>query len=169
MDNKAHDKEKSSVYTLFDFNIRNKEALEKSPEDQVFDDILTEDEKLISKDIIIEYRKKMDAFGFFLNKQYMIFNYKIHRCMHNRCYDDIYKDRSELRTCVQECNEGTESAEIFVKGSVDRFQDEFNQCLEKAQINTKNIMNETFLCYNQLISGIDTLKKIIKTEFKFYE
>ncbi len=169
MDNKAHDKDKSSVYSLFDFTIRNKEAMEQSPEDQRFDEILTEEEKLISKDIIIEYKKKIDEFGFFLNKQYMIFNYKIHRCMHNRCYEDIYKNRAELKFCAQECNEGTASAEGFVKDTVDRFQEEFNQCLEKAQTNTKNIMNESFLCYNNLISGIDTLKKIIKTEFKFYE
>ena len=131
--------------------------------------LLTPEEKEASYDIIIEHKKKMEDFDKFLTHQYMKFNHKINKCLYRECYQDILKPREEVKTCHIECSEGVKAAEKFVQQRIDMLNKEVGNCLTNAQKNNKNIMQESFECYDKLLRAFALVKKDVLTEFNYYE
>ena len=132
-------------------------------------DLLTESEKLAGIDIIAEYRKKLADLEYFMKYEYMLFNAKVNKCLLNRCYQDIHRSRHEIRDCVNGCTQGIKSADKFVSDKVELFTTSFAQCLEEAQKPKKNVMQDTFECYDTMLNTFDSLKKEVKDEFSFYQ
>ncbi|KAL4449254.1 hypothetical protein ABPG74_015636 [Tetrahymena malaccensis] len=165
----ARDKEFSSAHQKFEYWIKNPESHTQNMFNKQDDFILTDQEKMIAGDIVREYNKKLDDFKRFMNREYLSFDYKIHKCMYNHCYDDIFKSTTQVNQCIHKCHQGIEKADKFVNKQMDDFNLEFNTCLEKAQKRTKDIMNESFKCYDEMLNRFNNLKRMIKTEMDYYQ
>lgn len=132
-------------------------------------ELLSDIERMAGLDIMAEFAKKVLDLDAFMKKEYMTFNYKINKCLVNHCYSNIYSPREDVRKCVATCTGGIKNADNFVQEKVDLFTSSFATCLEEAQKPKKNVMQETFECYDTMLNTFDSLKREIKKEFNFYE
>jgi len=107
-------------------------------EDQKDQYPLNEEERIISRDLKIEFQKKMAGFQEFLTQQYMGFDFKINRCLLNNCYKDIFVDEKTKLGCVEDCQKGFAFADQFVHIQLTQLLSEFNICMEKGTETKKN-------------------------------
>lgn len=133
-----------------------------------YEGLMSEEEEMVSKDLMERYQKNMEELDSLLSSEYHQFSNKVHKCLLNRCYNDIYKSRNEVRPCITECRSGIKTMDAFIGSKIDVIKDGFNECLEKSQQFQKNIMHETFMCYDYFLNSMDDLKKITKKEFSYY-
>lgn len=47
----------------------------------------------------------------FLALEYAVLQNKSNVCLYKLCYQDIFKDKKDVRTCVYQCTEGVKKAE----------------------------------------------------------
>eukprot|EP01016_Furgasonia_blochmanni_P006974 TRINITY_DN1279_c0_g1_i9.p1 TRINITY_DN1279_c0_g1~~TRINITY_DN1279_c0_g1_i9.p1 ORF type:complete len:271 (+),score=43.61 TRINITY_DN1279_c0_g1_i9:109-921(+) len=160
---------RSVYYNPFVYKLR-KEPTEADAQTQgQYDSLLTDEERQVSNDIQKTFNERMTDFDDFLNKEYMAFSYKINRCLKNRCYDDIYRDRLVIKDCAAACNAGLPKADRFVENMLGQIRGDFADCMNLAQNGNKNIMQETFQCYDKMIKSIKVAKQEIKKEFSYYQ
>jgi len=159
----------SEDYNPFQYVIKNRpEDIEKIVQLEG-EELLTEDERAASLDIMARYKAKVADLEIFLKKEYMVFDNKINRCLLTHCYDNIYQPRENVRDCVQTCTQGFKNADTFVTQRIDEFTKNFAECIEKAQNYKKNIMQETFQCYDKMLNTFEKIKKEVNKEFSYYE
>jgi hypothetical protein len=131
--------------------------------------ILSDDEKMTTIDIMHEYNKKLSDLEIFLKTEYMVFNHKIHNCLLNYCYDDIFKRRDIVGLCLRDCTSGVKNAEKFVNARLNDFSTSFSTCVEQTQLEKTRGMQDTIKCYDKMLNTFDKIKKEVKQEFKNYE
>lgn len=134
-----------------------------------FEELLSDDERLVVNDLKKEYSKKSIDFDEFLRREYMTFDMKINRCLLNNCYKTPLADRAALRECINRCNMGIQKADGFVTAQIDRLQNAFQECLKQGSESQKNVFQETIQCYDTYINTFDSLKREIKKEFSYYQ
>jgi Eukaryotic protein of unknown function (DUF842) len=132
-------------------------------------EILSPEERQASLDIMAQYKKKISDLESFLTREFMVFNHKVNQCLSQRCYNDIFMPREEIKECVSECTQGISSADKFVGAKIEQFTKNFSECLEAAQSDKSNIMKESFQCYDKMLNTFEKIKKDVHTEFSFYQ
>lgn len=156
-------------YNTFQYVIKNDP--DKIAKEINFDDaeILSPEEKQASLDIMAQYQKKIGDLEVFLKTEYMIFNHKVNNCLAQRCYNDIFMPREEIKQCVIDCTQGIQNADKFVAGKLEQFTKNFSECIEGAQSEKSNIMKESFQCYDKMLNTFEKIKKDVHTEFSYYK
>lgn len=154
----------------FFYELKNKEVgLAYSDEKIKEDDLLSQEEKAIGQDLYLEYQKVSSNFEEFLNLEYMRFDYRMNNCMLNRCYNNIFAPRDKIKACSMKCQEGTEALNSYISRVMEETNDEVASCLQKAQENANQNMEDSFKCYKAAIEKFGSLKKIIAHEFSYYK
>ncbi len=75
---------------------------------------MSEQEKVVIQDIRIEYQKRLENLDSSLSKHYALFQHKVYKCMLDRCYQDLSKDRSDIAKCQGMCYAGVDKVQTFV-------------------------------------------------------
>ena len=142
---------------------------DKNNEEFYNDGYLSPEEIEVENKIKEDYNKKLENFNLFLTNEFVKFDYKVNNCLLNNCYSNIYKPEQEMKVCQEKCLKGFTKLNTFISFSMNKFNDKFNVCLEKAQNRNNDILSESIKCYEEMTLNFSNLKQIIHNEFNFYE
>lgn len=163
----AHSKEKESE--IFFYNLKNPESIGQAGLSTDSSQILSESERIVIKDMQLEYKKCLNDLEKFIEIEIMRLDFRKHKCMVNRCYNDIFKKVPQVRDCTLKCSSGISEMNNFISNVFDESNSEMNICLDNAQKSKYFLMDQTFKCYEQFIKKIPGIKTLILEELKFYK
>lgn len=160
---------KAKESEVFFYNLKNAESISQAGPNTDPSQIMSESERMVAKDMQLEYKKCLNDLEKFIEIEIMRLDFRKHKCMVNRCYNDVFKRVPQIRDCTLKCSTGISEMNHFISKVFVESNYEMKICLENAQKSKYFLMDQTFKCYEEFIKKMPGIKTLILEELKFYK